>query len=266
MEPFLIAPEQAPPPIPYCPRTVKWNMWGRKNPIVMFDHASFQVAANGMIDDCYGQPCPIVYDHNTVRPKMGTMAVVMLHFITRRPMLASDSAYGLVNPRIVDTYVTMPMLGREGIYGLVGFTADVMLPALVDTSKKLIWMSYTPSEVVSQARAVEKARGHVMIGGLGMAWFARTIARRPSVTKVTVVEQCPEVIALFGEKMREDFGERVEIVQGDAYLEASAACLNEKYNAVLMDIWPQSGDSVLDMRWQKIRSTLRRRGVLAWGW
>jgi hypothetical protein len=99
-------------------------------------------------------------------------------------------------------------------------------PALVDNVRALTrdgdtWMSLTPLEIESQAIGVHYASGHVAIFGLGMGWVAAVTAMRDSVTRVTVIERDPDVIALHAEldlfaRLPGGAGAKIRIVEGDA--------------------------------------------------
>lgn len=99
-------------------------------------------------------------------------------------------------------------------------------PALVPNVRALTrdgdtWMSITPLEIESQAIGVHYASGHVAIFGLGMGWVAAVTAMRDSVTRVTVVERDPDVIALHADldlfaRLPGGAGDKIRVVQGDA--------------------------------------------------
>lgn len=58
------------------------------------------------------------------------------------------------------------------------------------------WMTLTPIEIESQWPHLHAARGHVLVGGLGMACMAHALTCKPEVTHVTVVEQDADLIDL----------------------------------------------------------------------
>lgn len=49
-------------------------------------------------------------------------------------------------------------------------------------------MSLTPQEILSLNRGNRFAKGHVLVGGLGLGWQLAQICRRPQVKRVTVAE------------------------------------------------------------------------------
>lgn len=140
--------------------------------------------------------------------------------------------------------------------GEVSFTTPVSIPTLGDNI--YTWMSLTPSEISSQVPGVRRARGNVLIGGLGLGWFARKVLEQPGVTRVTVVDSRQPILDYFGKPLARDFGDRVRFVCGDAF-----KCVRPSaYDTVLYDIWPGCGQSANDARWLKIAS----RHPNAWAW
>jgi hypothetical protein len=140
------------------------------------------------------------------------------------------------------TTLQMQRQGKET--GHVTFTGSVFIPILATSTE--VWMSLTPMEILSQRAGLRKARGKVLVGGLGMGWFARRCLERKQVDSVTIVERDPAIISTFGGGLKHDFGNRVRFVTGDAF-EAVRA---HEYDSVLYDIWPGCGYSKDDRRWQ----------------
>src|SRR3954452_11278879 len=68
------------------------------------------------------------------------------------------------------------------------------MPALLRDGET--WMSISPLEIESEEIGIRAGQGHVLILGLGLGWAAAATASLPAVTRVTVVERDPEVIAL----------------------------------------------------------------------
>lgn len=101
-----------------------------------------------------------------------------------------------------------------------------------------MWMSDTPDEIKDHLEPIRQARiegGHVLINGLGIGMVAGAIAAMKNVTKVTVIEISPEVIALVGPSLTEKFGSKVEIIEADSYTYAPPKGLC--YSVVWHDIW-----------------------------
>lgn len=93
-------------------------------------------------------------------------------------------------------------------------------------------MSDTPDEIRDHLTAVIKARGHVLLNGLGLGMVLGAVLRRPEVERVTAIEIDPDVIALVGPTYANG---RVEIIQADAY--AYQPPRGVRYGMVWHDIW-----------------------------
>jgi len=97
----------------------------------------------------------------------------------------------------------------------VYFDAEVNIPVIADNGD--VVMSYTPMEILSMRQGWKRARGHVLVGGLGLGIIARKALMKKTVKHVTVVEIDKAVIDLVGPSLKEDFGDRVTILHSDVY-------------------------------------------------
>ncbi len=127
-----------------------------------------------------------------------------------------------------------------------------------------VWMSLTPTEIVSQRPGVKKAKGNVMIAGLGMGWLARKILERKQVKHVTIVEKDPDILAFFGGALKRDFGSKVTLLCNDAYEWIEPRIPD--YDSVIFDIWLKCGDSDYDKRWKSINKQLQDEKITTWAW
>jgi hypothetical protein len=142
--------------------------------------------------------------------------------------------------------------------GYVGFSDEVLIPVLAENNaRRSVWMSLTPSEILSQRAGVKRGKGKVLIGGLGMGWLARRVLERKQVEHVTIYEKDPDVAKWFGEHLKHDFKGRVTIVVGDVWKTAF-----DKYDSILLDVWPASGDS----KWDGRLDRLKAEGHNVWAW
>lgn len=141
---------------------------------------------------------------------------------------------------------------------------EVSIPILTTSMISEPWMSLTPSEILSQRAGVKKARGNVLIGGLGMGWFARRVLERKQVNRVVIVDKSPDIIQMFGEPLRRDFGHRVELVEGDAFEYARHRV--PQFDSILFDVWEGYGHARDDYKWQSIKSTAQMAGKSVWDW
>ena len=130
-----------------------------------------------------------------------------------------------------------------------------------------VWMSLAPMEIESQAIAVAAASGHVVIMGLGMGWVAAECACRAEVTKVTVVERDPDVIALHRAldlfaRLPGGIGEKVSVVAGDAYLWQP----QQPVDLLFADIWLpliDMADRAAEVR--QMQANIGAQRVYFWG-
>lgn len=95
--------------------------------------------------------------------------------------------------------------------------------------------SDTPDEIRDHCFAVYRARGQVLINGLGLGITVQAMLAKAEVDKVTVIEIAPDVIALVGPHYQERFGDRLEIVEADAFTWKPPKGV--RYNVVWHDVW-----------------------------
>jgi hypothetical protein len=101
------------------------------------------------------------------------------------------------------------------------------------THNGAIVMSDTPAEMDDHRPFVRRARGNVLITGLGLGMVVGAVAAKPAVEHVTVIEASPDVVHLVADHYRSS---RVTIHLADAFDWVPPA--GAHYNAVWHDIWP----------------------------
>lgn len=99
-----------------------------------------------------------------------------------------------------------------------------------------LWMSDTPDEISDHMHFIGRARGKVLIHGLGIGVCLAPVLSKDEVNSVTVVEIDPDVIALVASTYLERFGERLKIIQADALTQPWPK--GERWDTVWHDIWP----------------------------
>lgn len=103
-----------------------------------------------------------------------------------------------------------------------------------------LWMSDTDAEIRDHLGPIQRAQrvgGHILVNGLGLGLVVQGCLRAEHVTKVTVVEISPEVIALVAPTYLERFPGRLEVIQADALEHCPPK--GERYTVVWHDIWPE---------------------------
>lgn len=106
-----------------------------------------------------------------------------------------------------------------------------------------IWMSVTPHEINTMAEAIKQAKGRVLVLGLGLGYFPFMISSKEEVSRVTVIENDPEVIAMFKENLRPYFPYRkkIKILEGDGLVLTSK---QPYYDYIFADLWHQPREAI----------------------
>ena len=159
----------------------------------------------------------------------------------------------------------------------VVWTGEVALPMLIDMNvahngrrithlpeqdrvgQGAVWMSLTPAEMLSQRAGIKKARGKVVVGGLGLGWFLRKVAEKPEVTEIIVIEKSKELLNWYGRNLCRQCPKVTEVIAGDVYNEIGRHG-NCQY---LLDIWLRYGDAKSD---GKLWAAMRRYQYQIWAW
>jgi hypothetical protein len=89
------------------------------------------------------------------------------------------------------------------------FPADTPLRDRIQTGA--VWMSLTPTEMMTLRGAVKMASHTVVLGGLGLGWLLRKVCQKPEVERVILVEESRELLDWYGFKMCRRFEKVVEV-------------------------------------------------------
>ncbi len=109
----------------------------------------------------------------------------------------------------------------------------------------------------TQRHAIERARtvgGSVLITGLGLGMVVEGMlasAAPAPVSSVTVLEQSGDVIGLVAPHLQAEFGDRLTIVQADAFTWQPGE--SERFDTVWHDIWPDPDAHHVDADVEKLR-------------
>jgi spermidine synthase len=99
----------------------------------------------------------------------------------------------------------------------------------------------TNSETITSP--VFHAKGHILINGLGIGMVLAACLRKPDVSRATVIEIDPDVVALFGPAYADP---RVEVVTASAFEYQPPNGI--RYGMVWHDIWDDiCGDNLPEM-------------------
>src|SRR5215469_6680984 len=96
-------------------------------------------------------------------------------------------------------------------------------------------MSNTPMEKRTNLYFVERAKGDVLIAGLGLGMILGAVLKKPTVNSVTVVEKYQDVIDLVA-KHHGHF--KLTVVQADIHEYTPAP--HARFDTIYFDIWPNS--------------------------
>lgn len=126
-------------------------------------------------------------------------------------------------------------------------------------------MSDTPDEIHDHLRFIHRARGHVLIAGLGLGMVLQAVAQKPEVKSVTVVELSPDVIQLIEPHYRaKSWADKFQIVNDDIYTWKMPP--GDHYDCAWFDIWNNlSTDQLKDMAKLHRRYARRCDSYASWG-
>ncbi len=136
--------------------------------------------------------------------------------------------------RLTPQGVELPRLGY--------FTEPFSYPAVLEKERE--WMTVTPNEIATMAAEIGEARGNIAVLGLGLGYFAFMCARKPQVSRVTVVERDPDAIALFREQLLPQFSDarKIQLIRADAF--DYLAVPDPAVDFVFADLWHDVGDGL----------------------
>lgn len=103
-----------------------------------------------------------------------------------------------------------------------------------------LWMSDSPQEQELHKDIVDKCKGDVLIGGLGLGYIASMLDQKNDVNSITVVELEKDVIGLVWKHLKL---KKAKIVQADLfdYLKYT----KDKFSWAYYDIWAPTGEDIL---------------------
>lgn len=121
------------------------------------------------------------------------------------------------------------------------FTND--MPYLALSYKDEVWMSITPNEINTMQPYIDKAKGDVLVLGLGLGYYPFMISLKDEVKQITIIELDQNIIDIFNKHLLPLFPNKnkIKIIKGDAikYLKVN----NRHYDYVFADLWhnPEDG-------------------------
>ena len=109
----------------------------------------------------------------------------------------------------------------------------------------VVVMSNTPMEIATNMEFINRAKGRVLINGLGLGMVLSAILKKSDINQVTIIEKSPEVIKLVAPAFQEN--SKVSIIQADAFEYIPPE--GENFDVVYHDIWDYiCSDNLTEMR------------------
>lgn len=111
--------------------------------------------------------------------------------------------------------------------GDVMFDNDIFVPVVFekDGSGKSFkthngpWMGLTPAEIISLRGGTRRAKGRVVIAGLGLGYQLLDVAARKQVEEIILVEKSQELVDWILPILQPKIDKPLEVIVGDAYEE-----------------------------------------------
>lgn len=122
--------------------------------------------------------------------------------------------------RMRNVFIKNPLMKlEEGIY-----------KKLVNKLEGVV-MSNTPMERRTHIEAINKAKGNVLVAGLGLGMYLQNIKDKKEVTSITVVEKSKEVIELIAKYFKDC--QKIKIINEDIFNYTP----DIKFEFAFLDIW-----------------------------
>lgn len=230
------------------------------------------------------------WNEDSTQPK----PTLLLKAASYRPQLVFDIPAGdgvvwpyLVSPQgnfsyanqISPAFFPLPFQGQEG---MIVWDGPIVVPTLKSMNRDIYgdyfppntpefervvnghpWMSVVVGEVFSQRSGIEKAKGKVVVGGLGLGWFLKKVCQKDSVEEVVLIERSQELLDWYGYGMCQSLPKVKEVICNDVYAEVHRFPEHQ----LLLDIWPilrGEDSSETDPHLARLRQVAGDR-VWAWG-
>ena len=121
------------------------------------------------------------------------------------------------------------------------FKEQVKFPVLKEGKK--VWMSLNPNEIKTMEPDINKARGHIVIYGLGLGYFPFMICEKENVKSITIIERDSKIIEMFNKHILPRFPQKhcpISIIQGDALKYKNL----QKADFAYVDLWHDPSDGL----------------------
>ena len=104
-----------------------------------------------------------------------------------------------------------------------------------------VWMSLNPNEIETMKPFIEKAKGDVLVLGLGMGYVPFMMSEKSEVKHITIIEKDKNIINLFNKVLFPSFRNKnkITIICDDAISYVSS---KKKYDYIFADLWHNPDD------------------------
>jgi len=122
------------------------------------------------------------------------------------------------------------------------------------------WMSITPMEMLTLRPGTRKAKGRVVVAGLGLGHQLVEVSHRRQVTSLVLVERDAELVEWLVPRLAPHLGMPVEVIVGDAYKVMPLLTAD----IALVDIFPRYGGNSWECR-RLARNCPHIKATWCWG-
>lgn len=121
------------------------------------------------------------------------------------------------------------------------------------THQGTIVMSDTPAEIQDQIYFTYVAHGNILINGLGLGLVVQGLMLDSTVKHITIIEISPEVISLVGKHLEKRYGDKITIINADAFTWKPPKGRNV-YTFAWHDIW----ETICGDHWPEMKRLHRK--------
>ena len=140
-------------------------------------------------------------------------------------------------------------------YSAIGYF-DKPFSYLALTEGNNIWMSLNPNEIETMKPFINKAKGNVLVLGLGLGYVPFMMSLKEEVKHITIIEKDPDIINLFNKMIFPSFKNqnKISIIKDDAINYAKS---HQKYDYIFADLWHSPEDGLpLFIKLKKINKNI----------
>lgn len=155
--------------------------------------------------------------------------------------------------------------GSKEIPSIGYFDKEFSFPTVFEGNVE--WMAIKPNEIETMRASIEKAKGSVLVYGLGLGYYPYMISLKNEVTDITIIEREDGVISLFNEYILPQFENKhkIKIVKSDAFEYAKNEMSKKSFNFVFVDLWHDVSDGTeLYIKMKKYEHVLSKAEFSYW--